>query len=476
MWSRLAFGWKLALLFTVPVVGLMIIVMLILSTVMRGSLEELKRAEMEKIGRVVQTVIDERRAVASGYVKGLQGDTNFLNNVVIASAGDSAGLQGALKAVAVASGAEHITVTDATGKALASTGVAGAVDTRAARGRTDGREAVSEMEVVPNGFAVMATAGVFEEAKLSGWIMLRLPLGAETARRITEVTGARVALLSGGKAVASTDPVTGAQAIPPAELTHMERQGAVRMIPPRTIEGRPFYAGLAPLKSQAGATIGGALVLVDGVNVADGMRRFRLLLAAVTIGAIAAFVAGGALLARRFVRPLREAADVARAIAEGDLTTGTIPVTSEDEFGRLAESLNAMADQLREIVRGIMKVTGHVASQEQSRGVDQVTMAVNQMDKATQATAAQTEELSATAQSLAAQAEQLQDLVARFRLDGSGARAERSAAPPLDLIAEAPPRAARAKPRSPRPPVPVPAGAHGRNESAHANDDGFEKF
>jgi methyl-accepting chemotaxis protein len=83
---------------------------------------------------------------------------------------------------------------------------------------------------------------------------------------------------------------------------------------------------------------------------------------------------------------------------------------------------------LEEIVTSVRRVTDIIAeisaaSQEQSQGIDQVNRAVAQMDNVTQATAAQTEQVSATAQSLATQAEQLQGLVARFRLEGGARRA-----------------------------------------------------
>ena len=81
---------------------------------------------------------------------------------------------------------------------------------------------------------------------------------------------------------------------------------------------------------------------------------------------------------------------------------------------------------LVEIVTSVMGVTEAVgeiamAASEQASGIDQVTRAVTQMDQVTQSNAAQTEELSATAQALAGQARDLQGLVARFRLDDTGA-------------------------------------------------------
>ena len=74
-------------------------------------------------------------------------------------------------------------------------------------------------------------------------------------------------------------------------------------------------------------------------------------------------------------------------------------------------------------VMGVTEVVGEIAaaSGQQATGIDQVNRAVMHMDQMTQGNAAQTEELSATAQALASQARELQALVARFKLDESGA-------------------------------------------------------
>jgi methyl-accepting chemotaxis protein len=79
---------------------------------------------------------------------------------------------------------------------------------------------------------------------------------------------------------------------------------------------------------------------------------------------------------------------------------------------------------LEEIVASVKRVTDHTAeiaaaSEEQSRGIDQVNRAVVQMEQVTQANAAQTDEVASTAHALAAQASQLQTLVGRFRLQNA---------------------------------------------------------
>jgi len=109
-----------------------------------------------------------------------------------------------------------------------------------------------------------------------------------------------------------------------------------------------------------------------------------------------------------------------------------------------SELVNKSGETLREIVGSVKRVTDIVAeiaaaSQEQSVGVEQVNKAMTQMDQVTQTNASQTEELSATAQSLAGSSEELQAMVARFRLDSGGITPGRA-------TAVAPPPASKPKP------------------------------
>ena len=57
-----------------------------------------------------------------------------------------------------------------------------------------------------------------------------------------------------------------------------------------------------------------------------------------------------------------------------------------------------------------------IASDEQARGISQVTIAVNEMDSTTQQNAALVQEMSAAASSLEDQAAQLAHTVGRFQL------------------------------------------------------------
>jgi methyl-accepting chemotaxis protein len=112
-----------------------------------------------------------------------------------------------------------------------------------------------------------------------------------------------------------------------------------------------------------------------------------------------------------------------------------------------SELVTKSGETLGEIVSSVKRVTDIVgeiaaASQEQSSGIDQVNRAVTQMDRVVQTNAAQSQELSSTARSLTAQAEQLQALVARFKLAHEHAHDTPAFDQPFEIVDEPKPSSA----------------------------------
>ena len=116
---------------------------------------------------------------------------------------------------------------------------------------------------------------------------------------------------------------------------------------------------------------------------------------------------------------------------------------------------NEVAGSLTEIVTAAAKVNDivseiAVASQEQSRGIEQVNTAVAEMDKVVQTAASNAEESSSAAEELASQSEELSSLVQRFELDRDNRTAARRHAPAAkELVA---PRRAAMHPATIPPP------------------------
>ncbi len=95
-----------------------------------------------------------------------------------------------------------------------------------------------------------------------------------------------------------------------------------------------------------------------------------------------------------------------------------------DQAGRTMEEVVAAIGRVARIMSDIA-----AASREQSSGIEQVGLAITQMDEVTQQNAALVEQAAAAAESLEEQAQSLAQAVSVFRLAGSEAPAARAAAP-----------------------------------------------
>jgi len=129
----------------------------------------------------------------------------------------------------------------------------------------------------------------------------------------------------------------------------------------------------------------------------------------------------------------------------------------DDSVGKIENGyqlVESSGTALSEILASAKRVTDFVAeiaaaSREQANGLDQVNLAVTQMDQVTQSNASQTEELSATAESLAQQATRLEEVVDQFHLMADAHRSSSN----VGSFAAPPPRAPRrpaAQARRPR--------------------------
>ncbi len=131
----------------------------------------------------------------------------------------------------------------------------------------------------------------------------------------------------------------------------------------------------------------------------------------------------------------------------------------EDSVQRVGDGSDQVAragETMGEVVSAVQRLTDIVseisaASEEQRRGIEQVNLAIGEMDQVTQQNAALVEEAAAAAGSLEEQARRLKAAVATFRVDGE----EAAAAPAPVAVPKAVPVAAKAP--GPVKPLPKPA-------------------
>ncbi|MCK4624599.1 MAG: hypothetical protein KAV00_04755, partial [Phycisphaerae bacterium] len=129
-------------------------------------------------------------------------------------------------------------------------------------------------------------------------------------------------------------------------------------------------------------------------------------------------------LAQRSAEAARNTSDMIEgAVKNAD---GGVSISKEvdQQFGEITEGIRKVNDLVGEIA---------AASNEQAQGIEQINVAVGQMDQVTQASAANAEESAAAAEELNAQAEELRNMAGAFDLSNvsaskSSARAKPKAA------------------------------------------------
>jgi methyl-accepting chemotaxis protein-1 (serine sensor receptor) len=132
----------------------------------------------------------------------------------------------------------------------------------------------------------------------------------------------------------------------------------------------------------------------------------NLCLAGLAVG-LALAVGVGAWLIRAIVAPLNQAADVARKVAAGDLST-RIDTSSNDETGQVLRALQAMTTSLTTIVQGVRAGTDTMstASREIAAGNQDLSSRTEQQAASLEETASSMEELTSTVRQTAESARQ----------------------------------------------------------------------
>ena len=186
---------------------------------------------------------------------------------------------------------------------------------------------------------------------------------------------------------------------------------------------------------------------------------------------------------RGFAVVASEVRNLAQRSAAAAKEIKTLIGDSVEKVERGSKLVGQAGVTMDEVVASVKRVTDIMseissASQEQSRGIEQVNMSIIEMDSMTQQNAALVEEAAAAAQSLQDQASELAHVVSVFKLVDGEALQVASAAAPAAIAA--PPRqkaVTRPKPALKRPAPAVAAPAAGPTKSASApSEDEWEEF
>lgn len=171
---------------------------------------------------------------------------------------------------------------------------------------------------------------------------------------------------------------------------------------------------------QIVATVSGRIRVADWDAAADDLQRSSLGIGLLCVITILVFAL---VFSRRVVTsPLRRAGELARALASGDVTH-RLEVRAGDEVGELAAALNAMADQLAEVLAGVRQASDVVAagSRELAQSTDVLSVDMNRQSENIERAAAATEELTASVSDNAGRASETNNLSRKVAQDAASA-------------------------------------------------------
>lgn len=184
---------------------------------------------------------------------------------------------------------------------------------------------------------------------------------------------------------------------------------------------------------------------------------------------------------RGFAVVAEEVRALARRSADAAKSTQDLLDGAQRNANEGVEVAERVRELLQNIVSGVERVTGlvaevTVASNEQAQGLQQLTLAVNELDAVTQANAASSEQTAAASEELSSQAQELRDQLIQL---GSGAEAGSQAAAPPPVRRPATPRPPAARATSQPRPAATNGHRHGHtsgNGNGHGNGHGSHNY
>ncbi len=124
----------------------------------------------------------------------------------------------------------------------------------------------------------------------------------------------------------------------------------------------------------------------DSKTVLAEARSTALIILLISLVMIVIAGIAAVLIARSYVKPVREVCDIVNKMTGGELSDETIVVKRKDEFGVMLRDINKFSNKLYAIVSGIKKSANHVANSadELSDMTDQIAKTVDDVSNAVQ--------------------------------------------------------------------------------------------
>ena len=221
----------------------------------------------------------------------------------------------------------------------------------------------------------------------------------EIADFLSKICSAKVTLFNGDTRVATTvkDSTGNRQTGTKASQTVIDNvitQGKF-FVGKASVMGEDHYAAYQPIKDVTGKTIGMLFVGVSMQEMDAITENLILSIALAVVVIVILCILASNFFIGKVVKKLNEVAITTKKISSGNLRIDDIKISSADELGKLAESVNDMKFRLKALLTKIAECSERVAasSEELTAGAQQtnesITLVAQNMEVMTSGTAEQ---------------------------------------------------------------------------------------
>ena len=201
---------------------------------------------------------------------------------------------------------------------------------------------------------------------------------------IKELTGNNVTVFMGDTRIATTVQKEGSRATgtkSSAEVADKVLNKGETYVGEAMILDNPYICSYAPIKDASGKNIGMLFMGVPQTEIQEQQTSFVVSLVTASFFIIVVIAVIVVWVIRRTLRPLKPVQEMMQQIAGGNLSMPDLAVSSSDEIGEMATSVNQMKGTLKTLMQSIVSSSQQVAaaSQQLTASAEQTADSIHQV-------------------------------------------------------------------------------------------------
>jgi len=351
MLRSFALQWKILLSMLLLSVAPLVITLFVVSSLTEKQLEKDMKGRVAQVSNFVDRTVEATRRENANYVQLLAANADMVNAIYYTSlTGDDSQtlkvIQDAQKIFAI----DMLEALDKEGSLLvrslavdqeipSTTGKDHPLIQASLQGASQ-----SAIDFFDGQLSIVTVTPVLLQQEQIGHLVGVQFLDDRLAKRIEDLSGAKVAFFSNNKVIAASNPA----------LKNIDPEPALNLDGADLLLGNSPHTAFAKLLSGNGS---GVVIAIDRSSMVAARRHVQEILVIVLVIAISCAIVIGIAISRGIIRPLAVVVENLKEISEGegDLTR-SLEVKTEDEVGELAENFNRFVAKLREMVLRSKKV------------------------------------------------------------------------------------------------------------------------